>query len=140
MRTAVQRRLVKSPVLLMGPEGAFKLVLDVEHPTPDRARHNQDRYVDAQEGPNTDESHHRRRQKRDRRVRRHGAEPGMPVSMQLAKRQPLPHDEKIGGPQNEHDERMAIQAIAEPTPLGQRQVLAHSQGVDIAGAAAREIS
>jgi hypothetical protein len=94
----------------------------------------------TQEGPNADEPHHRCRQKRDRSVRRHGAEPGMPVSMQLAKRQPLPHDEKIGGPQNKHDKKMAIQAIAEPAPLGARQVLAHSQGVNIAGAAAREIS
>jgi hypothetical protein len=34
MRAAVQRRLVKSPALLVGPEGAFELVLDVEHPTP----------------------------------------------------------------------------------------------------------
>ena len=32
MRTAVQRRLMKIPALVTGPEGILELVLDVEQP------------------------------------------------------------------------------------------------------------
>jgi hypothetical protein len=34
MRAAVQRRLVKIPALVMGPERILELVLDVEQPDP----------------------------------------------------------------------------------------------------------
>ena len=49
-------------------------------------------------------------------------------------------DEQIGRADAEHDDRMAVEAIAQPAPSGQREIFAHGQGVDIADAAMIEIA
>jgi len=43
MGAAVQRRLVKIPALVMGPEGVLELVLDVEQPDANRTCEKRDR-------------------------------------------------------------------------------------------------
>ena len=49
VRTPAQRRLVKIPALVMGPEGVFELVLDVEQPDADRSSEERNRKVHKQE-------------------------------------------------------------------------------------------
>ena len=55
-------------------------------------------------------------------------------------RQPVLHEKQVGRAQAEHDERVAIEAIAELPPAGQREVLVHRQRVDIADAATFEVA
>ena len=50
------------------------------------------------------------------------------------------YDEQIGRGQAEHDDWVPVQAIAQPTPPGQREVLVHSQRVDVPDSAALEIA
>src|SRR5947207_15701183 len=49
-------------------------------------------------------------------------------------------DEQIGRAQAEHDERVPVDAIAQPTPSRAREILTHGQRVDIADSAAVKIA
>ena len=49
MRAAVQRRLVKIPVLVAIPECVFELMLDIEQPDADRGREKRNRQMHQQE-------------------------------------------------------------------------------------------
>jgi hypothetical protein len=73
VRTPAQRRLVKIPALIMGPESVFELMLDVEQPDADRSSEERNRKVHEQEWSNADQPNHRRDENRDCDIRRHGA-------------------------------------------------------------------
>ena len=76
----------------------------------------------------------------DSQVGGHGAEPGLQGAAHRSARQPVLHEEQIGGTQPEHDDGVAVEPIAQPTPARQGEVLPHGQRVDIADAALLEIA
>jgi hypothetical protein len=50
------------------------------------------------------------------------------------------YDEQIGRGQAEHDDRVPVDAVTQPTPPAPREVLVHSQRVDVPDSAALEIA
>ena len=77
---------------------------------------------------------------RDSGVGGHGAEPRLPAAAHQAHRQPMLQKEQVGGADAEHDDRVPVQAIPEPAPSRQRQILAHGERVDVADAALIEVA
>src|SRR5580704_12319477 len=116
MRTAVECRVGEVPVWIFGPHRMLELVLDIEQPHPDCSADDGNRQMYKQERPNADPPHHAGNDKCDRAIGRHGADPGRPAFPHQAKWKPLPQDEKITWTDAEHDDRMTVQAIAEPAP------------------------
>jgi hypothetical protein len=49
-------------------------------------------------------------------------------------------DEQIGRAQAEHGDRVSVNAVTQPTPSGQREVLLYGQRIDVANSAAIEIA
>src|SRR5947208_14634281 len=123
MRAAVERRRVRVPGPILGPERALELMLDVEQPDPDGSSKKRNWEVHQQEWPNADEPYHDGNQNRDRSVRRHGAEPGLPAPAHHADRQRVLQDEQISGTKTEHDDGVPIEAISKPTAARERQIL-----------------
>ena len=76
----------------------------------------------------------------DRQVGRHGAEPRPPARAHQPDRQAMLQEEQVGRAEAEHDQRMAIEAIAQPLPERARPVFLDRQRVDVADAAAVEIA
>src|SRR4051812_859038 len=60
--------------------------------------------------------YHRGDESRDGDVGRAGAEPELPTAAHEADRQPMLHDEQIGRAQAEHDDRVPVEPITQPTP------------------------
>lgn len=63
--TAMKRSLVKTPILVMGPGGAFELVWKKEQPHIDRRRQSRDRKMYKEEWPKADQLDHGGNQNRD---------------------------------------------------------------------------
>src|SRR5258708_10213693 len=140
MRAAVERRRVRVPGPILGPERALELMLDVEQRGCEGRSKKRNWEVDQQEWPNADEQYHDGDQSRDRSVRRHGAEPGLAAHAHHGDRQAVPQDEQISGTNAEHDNRVPIQAISKPTPSRERQILLHGQRADVTDPASVEIA
>src|SRR5689334_25004522 len=96
--------------------------------------------MDEEERTDAHQPHHSDDETRDGSVGRHGAEPRLPASTHEAEWQPVFDDEQKGRTQAEHDERMSVHAVKKPAPLGQSEVLAHCQRVDVPDSAAIEIA
>ena len=64
----------------------------------------------------------------------------MPATSHQSDRQSMLHNEQIGRTQTEHEQRVAVEPIAEPAPTRQGEILAHCQRGDVADAAALEIA
>src|SRR5260370_41844276 len=95
MRAAVERRRVQVPGPIVGPERVLELMLDVEQPHPDGSSKKRNWEVHQQEWPNADEPYHDGDKNRDRRVRRHSAEPGLPAPARRADRPQVMIDVQI---------------------------------------------
>src|SRR5262245_47762222 len=108
---------MQNPGMIRGPERILELVLDVKQPDANRGGHKRDRQVDEEEWTNANEPHHHSHQNRYRDVRHHGAEPRLPTTTHQARGQPVSKNEQVGRPKAEHDDWMAVKAIAKPTPL-----------------------
>jgi hypothetical protein len=52
----------------------------------------------------------------------------------------MSQDEKIDRPDAEHDDRMAVDAIAQPTPSGSSEVFIHGQCVDVTNSTTIEVA
>ena len=115
----------------MRPERILELVLDIEQPDADRGREQHDRHMHEQERTDADQPHHRGDESRDGDIGRHGAEPGLPAAAHDADRQPVLHNEQIGRTDAEHDDRMAIEAIAQADPIGDRARYSRTVSVSI---------
>src|SRR5262249_24013208 len=76
MRTPAQRRLVKIPTLIIGPERVFELVLDIEQPNAERSSEKRNRKVHQEEWSSTNQPNHRRDEHHDCDIRRHRTQPG----------------------------------------------------------------
>jgi hypothetical protein len=140
VRAAVQGVGVQVPVRVLFPGRLLELVLHVEQPHAERRGEQDDGKLDEQECPDADEPDQRRGEQRNREVGRHGAEPGLPPGAHQPERQPVLQQEQVGRTDAEHDQRMPVQAIADPSPQRPGAKLAHRQRVDIADAAAIEVS
>ena len=76
----------------------------------------------------------------DRQVGRHGAGPRPPARAHRPDRQAILQKEDIGGTEAEHHQRMAVQAIAQPSPERARAVFLDGERVDVTQPAAVEIA
>src|SRR4029450_2497336 len=95
VRTPAQRRLMKIPPLIMGPEGGFELVLDIKQPDADRGCEKRNRNVHQQEWASTNQPNHYRDKHRGCDIRRHCTGPGLRTAAHQSKRESLPQDEVI---------------------------------------------
>jgi hypothetical protein len=93
-----------------------------------------------QECPKAGQPYHRGDESSDCDVGRHGAEPWLPTAAHEADRQSMPQDEKIDWADAEHDDRMAVDAVAQPTPSGSSEVLTHGQCVDVTNSTTIEVA
>ena len=76
----------------------------------------------------------------DREIGRHDAEPGFSARAHQPHRQAVLEHEQVERRHAEHDDRVALQAVESAAPRRQALVLAHGQGVDVAGAAPAEMA
>ena len=136
----MKRHDLQIPRLVVGPQGILKLVLNIEQPDPGRGRQQHDWQMHKQERTDADEPYHRGDKSRDGDVCRAGAEPGLPTTTHHADWQPVLYDEQIGRGQAEHDDRVPVDPVTQPTPSAPREVLVHSQGVDVTDSAVLEIA
>ena len=118
----------------------LELVLNIEQPDPGRSREQHDWQVHEQERPDADQPNHRGDHSRDGGIGRAGAKPGLPATAHQADWQPMLDEEQVGRAQAEHDDGVPIDAIAQPPPRRQREVLTHGERVDIPDPAAVEIA
>src|ERR1051326_112232 len=96
--------------------------------------------MDEQERSDAHQPYHSGAEARDGGGGRHGAEPRLPAGTHEAEGLSVFDDEKKGRTQAEHEDRMSVHAVKKPSPLGQREVLAHCQRVDVPDSAAIEIA
>src|ERR1700730_1504556 len=134
-RAATKRRHVQVPVPLMRPNGILELVLDIEQPDPDRGRKQHDWHMHEQKRPGADQPYHCGDESRDGGVGSHCTQPELPIAAHETDWQAVPHNEQIRWTEAEHDDRMTIDTVAQPTPLRSSKVLMHGQGVDITDSA-----
>jgi hypothetical protein len=63
-----------------------------------------------------DERTQGRNHRHNRGIGGHGARPGLPALAHLSDRKPVLQKEEIGGANAEHDEGMAVETVANPSP------------------------
>ena len=110
----------------------LELVLHIEKPDTGRGRKQHDREMHNQKRLKANQTDQRGDNQSDREVGEHGAKPGPPATAYKANRQPVLQDKKVCRPNAEHDERVAIQPITQPSPHRTCQIFAHRQSIDIA--------
>jgi len=140
VRAAVKCHRLEIPRFVVSPYGIFKLVLNIEQPDTGGGREQHDWQMHKQKRTDADKPYHRGDKSRDGDIGPAGAKPGPPTTAHQPDWQPMLDDEQIGWAHAEHDDWVPVQAIAQPTPPGQREVLVHGQGVDVPDSAALEIA
>src|SRR5215813_292962 len=105
---------MERPLAFGGPECRVELVLHEEKPNSDRAGDQDDRQMHEQERSYAEKPDQGRDNKRDGKIRGHGAEPGAPATAQHADRKPLLQDEEISWSDPEHHNRVPIKPVAKP--------------------------
>ena len=70
----------------------------------------------------------------------HYTGPGLPAIAHEADREPLLQKKQIGRSDPEHDQGVAVKTVFQTTPPGKGPVFAHGQRIEIADAAAIEVS
>lgn len=128
--TALQRGERILPVGMVLPIGVLKLVLDVEHPHAGRGREQQQGQLDQQDGLEADGPACDHEQGEQRHVRQVNA-----VALALpahGRGEPLKERKQEERPEDEHDDRVPVEPVAEFPPPGQHQILVHRQRQHIA--------
>lgn len=112
----------------------FKLVLDIKQPDAGRSGKQHDRQVDQQERDHSDRPYEECCESDDHGICGHRRNPWQRAGFHHAERQPLLEEEEPGGADTEHDQRMPVQAVAEPSPARQGCVFRDGERRDIADA------
>ena len=141
MRAAMQCGVLGIPFAVARPDRVLELVLHVEQPDADRCGHQQRGQVHQQESLDADQPDQPAGHQRDGEVGRHCADPRAPaVAAHQPDRQAMLQQEEIGRSQSEHDQRMAVEPVAQAPPHRARAIFLDRQRVDVAHAAAVEIA
>jgi hypothetical protein len=135
---AAQRRVGVGPLVGALPVDVLELVLDVEEPYPrgpgeDHRGHLDEQELLPSEQPAEPADHHRE-----------GDVGGDHAALQprpcVAGDDPRHDHHRVDRPDAEHDQRVAEQAVAEPSLPGKLAILGHRQRVDVAGPAPVEVA
>ena len=137
---ALEGRRLEIPLRVLAPIGVLELMLHIEQPDADRAGQEGDRQIADHQRPPADEEHDHRRDRRQRDIGAEHAEPGLVVAGRAAARDAMHQDELDGGPDDEEQQRVAIDPVDEPPQRRARAIFADGEGGDVAGAAPREIA
>ena len=112
----MESRALKIPVGVIRPVRIVELVLNEEKPHARCGAQQGDGNVHKQEGPDANRPHHQARSEGDAKVGRHCADPGTPTGTHQASGDSMADQEQVGRPQAEHNERVAIETVANPPP------------------------
>ncbi len=138
VRAALERGELELPLPGRLVVGVLVLVLDVEHPGGDRPARDQGGALDQHEGSPADDRDPASDPGDECDVRRHDAEQDLRGHAALGEAALEEEDE--AGAHQQHQERVPVEAVAEPAQAGRALVLAEGHGVDLADAAVLEIA
>ena len=135
---ALQRGELEPPCSGRLVVGVLVLVLDVEHPGADRTPGDQGGDLDQQEGLPADHRAPAQDPGHQREVRRRDARQDPPVHAAL--REPALEEKDEARANQQHQERIAVDAVPEPPQAGGALVLGEGHRVDLADAAMVEVA
>ena len=137
---ALERGPVEVPRAFRSPVRRLELVLHVEQPDADGPGQQRDRHLHHGEPVEADQETHRDDNQRRQEVAQQDVGQEPPAPAQHVERQPELDDENPGRRDADHNDRVAIAAVAQLPPPGQRRVFADRQRRYIADPARVEIA